>query len=495
MSGKVILVGAGPGDPGLLTNKGADALAQAQVVVYDRLVSPEILRQIPPTAKRINVGKNAGHHPVPQQEINQILLEEAQKGQLVVRLKGGDPFLFGRGGEELELLVAHHIPFEVVPGVTSALSVPAYAGIPVTHRDCASSLHIITGHAKAGAPLNIDFEALVRAGGTLVFLMGVSALPQICQGLLNGGMEPDCPAAVVEQGTILSQRKLIATVSTLTEEAKQAHISSPAILIFGQVCRYAEEFDWFDRLPLRGKTVIVTRPAQRMGSLADGLRRLGAQVVEYPCIETVPRTPCPELDQAIETLSNYRWLVFTSPVGPECFFQRLFALGKDVRALGNLKLAAVGPKTAQALARYHVNADLVPAVYDTEHLALALAEQGSGPVLLCRASQGSPVLPQVLREKGIPFADIPCYDTLYQGNENTSEVLALLNCPIPVTFTSGSTVDGFVRSLPEGTDLSQVVGFCIGAQTARRAAEYGITTCVAQEATIDSLIQRILEKA
>jgi uroporphyrinogen III methyltransferase/synthase len=495
MNGSVILVGAGPGDPGLLTQKGAQALGQAEVVVYDRLVSPQILGLIPKSAKRINVGKNAGHHPVPQHEINQILLEEAQRGQRVVRLKGGDPFLFGRGGEELELLAAHNIPFEVVPGVTSALSVPAYAGIPVTHRDCASSLHIITGHAKTGAPLNINFDALVRAGGTLVFLMGVSALPAICQGLKAAGMKPDTPAAVVEQGTTPNQRKLVATLDTLSQNAQEAGISSPAILIFGQVVAYSEEFDWFDHLPLMGKKIIVTRPADRIGTVSARLRKLGADVIEYPCIRTVPRDPNPELDQAICALTQYRWLVFTSPAGPDAFFQRLFALGKDLRALGHLKLAAVGPKTAEMLKKYHLSADLIPSVYDTEHLAQALAEIGEGPILLCRSSIGNEILPAILAEKKIPFRDIPCYDTVYQGSDQVDTVLAQLGHPIPVTFTSASTVTGFVQSLPEGTDLSQVVGFCIGEQTAQRAKSYGIQVKIAAEATMDALIDLILEKA
>ncbi len=495
MSGKVILVGAGPGDPGLLTARGMEALNKAEVVVYDRLVSPEILRRIPKSARLINVGKHAGHHPVPQDEINRILLEESQKGFCVVRLKGGDPFLFGRGGEELELLAEHQIPFEVVPGITSALAVPAYAGIPVTHRSCCSSLHIVTGHVKAGADLNIDFDALVHTGGTLVFLMGVTALPGICRGLLAAGMDPDTPAAVVERGTTLRQRKVVATLAALPGRADAENIQSPAVLIFGQVCRYSDGFDWFDRLPLKGRQIIVTRPADRMGTMARRLRELGASVVEYPCIQTVPRKPNPELDDAIEKLFGYRWLVFTSPAGPGCFFDRLFALGKDLRAVGHLKFAAVGPKTAEMLRKYHLNADLIPEIYDTEHLALALAEQAEGPVFLCRSSIGNAILPKTLAEKGISFVDLPCYDTVYQASGNREEVLSLLTEPIPVTFTSASTVTGFVRSLPEHTDLSQVVGFCIGRQTAQKAAEYGISVEVALEATMDSLVALILEKA
>ena len=321
MEGKVILVGAGPGDPGLLTEKGKKAIAQAEVVVYDRLVSPAILSLMPESAEQIDVGKEASHHKVPQHQINQILLEKAQAGKRVVRLKGGDPFLFGRGGEELERLSEAGIPFEVVPGVTSALSVPAYAGIPVTHRDFCSSLHIITGHAKAGAKLTIDFEALKRTGGTLVFLMGVTALPAICQGLLDAGMEAEMPAAVIERGTTPRQRKLVSTLGALPQAAAEAKIESPAIIVVGKVCTLSEKFDWFDALPLKGREIVVTRPRERMGALSEKLRALGAAVTEYPCIETVERAENPALDQAMDHLAEYRYLVFTSPAGPEIFLK------------------------------------------------------------------------------------------------------------------------------------------------------------------------------
>ena len=289
MYGKVTLVGAGPGDPGLLTVKGREALLAAQVVVYDRLVSPAILALMPEEAEQINVGKEASRHPVPQDQINRILLEKALEGKNVVRLKGGDPFLFGRGGEELELLREHGVPFEEVPGITSAIAVPAYGGIPVTHRDFTSSLHIVTGHARAGKALDIDFEALVRTKGTLVFLMGVSSLPDICEGLLKAGMDPDTPAAIVERGTTPAQRRLDATVATLAQTAAEGKVESPAISIVGQVCALARDFDWFDALPLKGKRIVVTRPKERAGTLAHRLRKLGADVFEYPCIRTHPR--------------------------------------------------------------------------------------------------------------------------------------------------------------------------------------------------------------
>ena len=488
--GSVILVGAGPGDPGLLTQKGRQAIENAQVVVYDRLVSPAILSLIPRDAEKINVGKESSNHLVPQEEINRILLRKAQEDKRVVRLKGGDPFLFGRGGEELELLEAAGIPFQVVPGVTSALSVPAYAGIPVTHRDFCSSVHIITGHARAGAELHIDFEALRRTGGTLVFLMSVSSLPRICRGLLDAGMAPDMPAAVVERGTLPRQRKLVSTLEKLPSEAEKAGVKSPAIIVVGKVCALSSRFDWFDGLPMKGKTVVVTRPEDRSGTLTQRLRELGAEVVDYPCIRTVAREENPELEEAMENLSRYRCLVFTSPAGPEIFFRRLRAAGRDARALSGLTLAAIGPKTAKAMERFGVTADLVPETYDSDHLAKAL-EAVEGPVLLCRASRGSTALPEMLERKGIPFADVPVYDTVYAAPA-PQKVDALLGETLLVTFTSASTVRGFVESLP-GRDLKNVIGCCIGKQTEAEAKKYGLTTVVSQEATMESLMETIKE--
>lgn len=488
--GSVILVGAGPGDPGLLTQKGRQAIENAQVVVYDRLVSPAILSLIPKDAEKINVGKESSNHLVPQEEINRILLRKAQEDKRVVRLKGGDPFLFGRGGEELELLEAAGIPFQVVPGVTSALSVPAYAGIPVTHRDFCSSVHIITGHARAGAELSIDFDALKRTGGTLVFLMGVTSLPKICKGLLDAGMAPDMPAAVIEKGTCPGQRKLISTLEKLSSEAEKAGVKSPAIIVVGKVCSLSNRFDWFDCLLLKGKTVVVTRPEDRSGTLTQRLRELGAEVVDYPCIRTVAREENPELEEAIGNLSRYRCLVFTSPAGPEIFFRRLRAAGRDARALSGLTLAAIGPKTAKALEKHGVTADLMPETYDSDHLAKTL-EAVEGPVLLCRASRGSTALPEMLESKGIPFADVPIYDTVYTSPD-PQKVDALLGEKLLVTFTSASTVRGFVESLP-GRDLKNVIGCCIGRQTEAEAKKYGLTTVVSQEATMESLMETIKE--
>lgn len=492
--GEVILVGAGPGDPGLLTIKGRDAIESADVVVYDRLVSPEILDLIPADAERIDVGKESSHHKVPQDQINRILLEKALEGKRVVRLKGGDPFLFGRGGEELELLAEHSVAFQEIPGITSAIAVPAYAGIPVTHRDCCSSLHIITGHQRAGKPLSINFDALVQTGGTLVFLMGVSALANICEGLLSAGMAPDMPAAVIENGTTPAQRPILATLSTLPETAQQQQVKSPAIIIIGKVCAYSEQFDWFDHLPLKGRQVIVTRPKDRAGTLSEKLRTLGAKVTEFPCIETRACNPCPEMEEAIQHIGRYAWLVFTSPAGVNSLMELLDRTGRDVRALGSIKLAAVGPATDRELRKHGLRADLIPEVYDGAHLGQALCEaKPAGKVLILRAQRGTKALTDALDEGNVAYDDIRCYETRYTA-PNAEEVRGLLVPGTVVTFTSASTVTGFVSALGEGTDFSPITAACIGKQTEAEAKKYNLHTITAEKATLDALIERITEE-
>lgn len=491
--GQVILVGAGPGDPDLLTIKGRKAIESADVVVYDRLVGQAIFDLIPPTAERINVGKESSHHTVPQDQINQILLSKALEGKCVVRLKGGDPFLFGRGGEELELLAEHGVFFQEIPGITSAIAVPAYAGIPVTHRDCCSSLHIITGHQRAGKPLNINFSALVQTKGTLVFLMGVSALEEICRGLLDVGMEPDMPAAVIEKGTTPSQRPVLATLSTLPETARAQQVKSPAIIIVGKVCAYSQQFDWFDHLPLKGRKVIVTRPRERAGTLSQRLRELGADVAEFPCIETHPLVPCPEMEQAVDRIGQYEWLVFTSAAGVSALMDLLERTNRDVRALGPVKLAAIGPGTDRELRKHGLRVDLIPEVYDGAHLGQALCDaKPAGKVLILRAQWGTRALTDALDGGTIAYDDIRCYETRYTA-PNCEEVRKLLVPGTIVTFTSASTVTGFVSALGEDTDCSAITAACIGKQTEAQARSCHLHTITAEQATMDALIQRIVE--
>lgn len=494
--GKVWLVGAGPSDAGLLTLKAKSLLEDADVVMYDSLVGDGILALIPPGVKLINVGKRAGQAHMPQEEINRVLLEEAQQGNNVVRLKGGDPFLFGRGGEELELLVAHGIPFEVVPGVTSAVAVPAYAGIPVTHRDFCSSVHIITGHKKDSDKLDIDFEALVRLKGTLVFLMGVGALSYICDSLIGAGMNPAMPAAVLEKGTTADQRRVVAALGTLPEEAKRQSIETPAIIIVGEVCSLADKFHWAEDRPLGGARVIVTRPLELASKLSKKLRALGAEVLELPAIKTAPIDENTALDEALIKLPEYQWVVFTSQAGVEIFFKRLIRNKIDIRALSGIKFAAIGAATDNAVSERGIKVDCVPDKYDAATLGKALvsAVRPGEKLLIPRAKIGSPDLTKALQIGGLAYDDIPVYDTLYEtGNTalQLSDILAKNRAPY-VAFTSASTVRGFA-AMAGTADCSHIKAVCIGEQTALEAEKYGMKTYISDEISIDSVAARIVQ--
>ena len=371
--GKVWLVGAGPGDTGLITVKGEQVLKEAQVVVYDHLVNPDLLARYGDGKRFINVGKQAGRHFIPQQEIQEILVREARAGNKVVRLKGGDPFLFGRGGEEASYLAQRGVPFEVVPGVTSAFAAPSYAGIPVTDRRAAASVHVVTGHRQQNGALDIDFGALVQAGGTLVFLMAVATLGEICAGLLAAGMPADTPAAVVERGTTARQRTVCGAVAGIARKARQTIIQSPAVLVVGAVAGLDPELAWYDRLPLRGKTILVTRPRDRAAGLAEKLARLGAEVLCFPCVETYAAAD-EDLASAVRRIGSCDWLALTSPFGARCLARGVRAAGLDARALAGVRVAAIGPATAAALEReLAVRADYVPEVYDSAHLGAGLA--------------------------------------------------------------------------------------------------------------------------
>ena len=488
MPGKVILVGAGPGDPGLMTLKGRAALEEADVVVYDRLVSPAVLEMIPAGARRIDVGKEASRHPVPQERINAILLEEARAGHTVVRLKGGDPFLFGRGGEEAEALEG--VAFEEVPGVTSAIAAAAYAGIPVTHRDYSSSLHILTGHARSDGTLSLDYKALVRLGGTLVFLMGVGALPEIVRGLLGAGMDGAMPAAVVENGTLPIQRCCRAPLAELPERAAEMALHSPAIILVGRVCA----LELGRRLPLHWKRVLVTRPEGRARALSERFRALGAEVVERPCIRTEPISPCPAMEAALRSIKDYEWLAFTSAAGVEAFW-RCLREGRDARALGGVKLAVNGPAAMDALLAHGLNPDLIPDVHNAAHLGDWLAQAATGRILILRAEEGSPALTDALSAAGKEYDDIPVYRTRCDQSPS-AELRAELEAGRfdYVTFTSASTVRGFAAAVGDGADFSRTLGLCIGEQTAGEAKKYGIPVRVAERMEAAALVELAVRK-
>lgn len=490
MTGKVWLIGAGPSDPGLFTLKGKKVLSEAQVVVYDALVGQGVLNMIPEGAQLIDVGKRASRHTMPQEEINRVLVDKAKEGKRVVRLKGGDPFLFGRGGEELELLTQEQIPFEVIPGVTSALAVPAYNGIPVTHRDFCSSLHIITGHKKQGECYDIDFEALVRTEGTLVFLMGVTALRDICDGLIANGMDPDMPAAILQKGTTADQKRVVATVATLKDESDRQGVETPAIIVVGKVCALADKFAWYEHLPLAGKKILVTRPRELISSMAAKLREKGAEVLELPAIRTIPIRPNPALEACFEKLGRYHWVVFTSPTGVNIFFDALKQAGRDIRALAGAKLAAIGSGTGKALEARGLFADLIPDIYDGEALGRALAQvcRPGERILIPRAAIGNRELTEELSKvEHLEVEDIATYDTCYESQELIDERMEFEQGRIDyAVFTSASTVKGFARAV-EGLDYSKVKAVCIGKQTKAAADALGMETYMARQATMDSV--------
>lgn len=491
-SGSVILVGAGPGDAGLMTLRGKQALETAEVVLYDRLVSGEILSLIPDTAVKVDVGKESGRHSIPQHKINELLLRYAREGKRVVRLKGGDPYLFGRGAEELEMLVAENIPFEAVPGVTSAVAVPAYAGIPVSHREFSSSVHIITAHRKNGAAPPFDYKSLAALSGTLIFLMGLGSIEEVSAGLIEAGMAGGTPAALIENGTRPNQRRLVSTVAEVAARSKKERFCPPSVLIIGEVCALADKLDWFSRLPLKGVNVVVTRPKTE-GGLSCGLRALGANVTDFPCIRT---EPLPLTDTFFDSLAAYGWIVFTSPVGAGIFFEALKARDIDIRSLYRVRFAAIGAKTAAVISGRGICVDYVPQAYNGQALAqgLPLSEGAGTSALLFRAEDGAPELASSLRSRGFSPDDIAAYQTI-SDSSCSAEVREMLTGGAVdfVTFTSASTVQGFTGSIP-GLDCSGLTAVCIGAETAAAARKHGFRVLISERAVIEDMIERIKEE-
>ena len=426
-----------------------------------------------------------------------MLLDEAVKGNRVVRLKGGDPFLFGRGGEELELLTENGIPYEIVPGVTSALAVPAYNGIPVTHRDYCSSVHIITGHRRKDTGYDIDFDALVRTGGTLVFLMGIAALHDICRGLLDAGMDRDMPAAVLERGTTSAQRRISASLSTLEAECAGREVMTPAIIVVGRVCALADSFFWAEKRPLGGVKVLLTRPKELSSGFAAMLREKGAEVLELPAIRTEPMPDPGPVRRAIQRLvgGGYDWVVFTSPSGVRVFFRELLEI-RDLRAFCCVKIAAIGQGTAKALLELGLKADFIPTVADGETLGTELYRRCSpdARILIPRAALGSPELIHELERDGRRIDDVPLYQTVYTSSRviDPKELLDDERCF--AVFTSASTVKGFAGSMP-GADMRRIKAVCIGRQTAAAAKALGMRIWIAPKATLEALARELEEAA
>ncbi len=500
MIGKVYLVGAGPGDPGLITVKGRECIEKADVIVYDYLASPTLLRYSNSTAETIYVGKQGGDHTLSQDGINALLVEKAKTGATVARLKGGDPFIFGRGGEEAEVLIEAGIPFEIVPGVTSAIAAPAYAGIPLTHRKFTSTVAFITGHEDPTKDsTSIDWSALAKGIGTLVFLMGVKNLPNIVGRLVENGRSPDTPVALVRWGTTTKQKTVAGTLSNIAQRVEEAKLKAPAIIVVGDVVKLRDEMKWFENRPLLGRKIVVTRAREQASNLVEQLESLGAEVMECPTIKIVDPESYAPLDEALSKLASYQWVVFTSVNGVKYFFGRLFAKGLDARALGGAKIAAIGPVTAQTLMQYGLKTDILPKNYRAESVVEAFSNENvSGKrVLLPRAEEARPVIPVELEKMGATVDEISVYRTVQDRGNADALVRDLKDGAIDmVTFTSSSTVKNFKALIPEEnfSDLTKGVDIaCIGPITADTAVELGFEVRVtADEYTIPGLCDVIV---
>ncbi|MGE0083802.1 MAG: uroporphyrinogen-III C-methyltransferase [Desulfococcaceae bacterium] len=497
---KVYLVGAGPGDPGLITVKGRACIENADVIIYDYLAAPALLKYAREDAEIIYVGKKGGDHTLPQHGINSLLVEKAKDGRIVTRLKGGDPFVFGRGGEEAEVLIDAGIPFEIVPGVTSAIAAPAYAGIPLTHREYTATVAFVTGHEDpAKSESNIDWAALAKIG-TLVFFMGVKNLPHIVTQLTGNGMSGETPVALVRWGTTPKQVSLAGTLNNIAEKAAAAGMKAPAIIIVGHVVSLREKMHWFEDRPLLGKRIVVTRARQQASDLVSRLTEMGADCLECPTIEVVPPEDWRPLDKAIAELSAYDWIVFTSVNGVKFFFERLFALGKDVRALHHMHTAAIGPVTAEKLLNFGLRSDIVPESYRAESVVDAFRKENvSGKkILLPRAAEARPILPVELRKMGAVVDEITTYRTEQARDKADVLIKELQSGTVDmVTFTSSSTVKNFKSLLPADADLKDlmkgVIVASIGPITSDTARELGFDVQITAESfTIPGLCEAIL---
>ena len=496
--GIVYLVGAGPGDYKLISVKAKEYIETADVIVYDRLADSRLLAWAREDAEMIYVGKASSQHTMKQEDINQLLVDKCAAGKTVVRLKGGDPFVFGRGGEEALALVARQLPFEVVPGITSAISVPAYAGIPVTHRAVATSFAVVTGHED---PLkgesNMRWDKLSTGVDTLVFLMGVENLPHITAQLIANGRPADTPAAVIRWGTKPEQEVLVTTVGAAAEAVAKAGLKPPAIFIVGEVVNLREQLAWFDTKPLFGQTVLVTRAREQASVLTELLEERGARCIEAPAIKMINPESFAPLDDAIASLGGYDWIIFTSTNGVDSFFRRLHHAGRDSRALAKAKVAAIGAQTAGQLEKFGIRADIIPLEFRAEGIVKALNGQiASGmKVLIPRAAVARDVLPVKLTELGATVTVAPAYRTV-AGETDGKRIagkLAMGEISL-VTFTSSSTVTNLLELLGEGGAelICKAKVACIGPITAATCVEHGIRPdVIADEYTISGMVEAI----
>lgn len=493
MAGKVFLVGAGPGEPGLLTVRGRQLLQEADTVVYDRLVSPALLKECRPGAELIFAGKGPSYEAMPQEEINRLLVEKASSGKRVVRLKGGDPFVFGRGGEEAGALVAAGLPYEVVPGVTSAVAAPDYAGIPLTYRGVASSFAVVSGRAGARPGSRLDWQALTAGVDTLVVLMGVAQLEDVSRRLLEGGCPADTPAAVISAATWPEQQVVVGTLGDIAPRAAAQGVRNPAVVVVGQVVALRERLAWFERRPLSGRRVLVTRSPGQATALSRLIEDLGGVAVGIPLIQIVPPADWTDVDEALARLGTYQWVVFTSPNGVEFFFNRLRERGGDARALAGARVACVGEATAASLATAGIRADLIPADFRAEALLPLLAADArpGERVLLPRGDLAGEDLPRGLAAAGLVVEELAIYRNLPSA-EGAGELRQRLEAGSldAVTFASSSSVDNLCAALgPDTPDLlKDVVVACIGPVTAATARQRGLPVqVVAAKSTVPGL--------
>lgn len=493
--GKCFLVGAGPGDLGLVTLRAKECIGRADVIVYDYLCNPEMLRWAPENAERIFAGKKSGEHTLSQEQINALLVEKTREGKSVVRLKGGDPFLFGRGGEEAEALAAAKVPFTIVPGVSSAIAGPAYAGIPVTHRERNSHVTFFTGHEDPEKSQSaIDFDALAKLGGTQVMLMGVERIGPIAREMMAKGMPKDLPVALIRWATTTRQETLVGTLETIAQKVIAAGFAAPAVAVFGEVVNLREKLNWFEDQPLSGKRIVVTRTRIQAGALSEQLRGLGADVIELPTIRIEPPSDLRAFAELVQDAHAYDWIVFTSPNGVNAFFDLFYKLYDDAREIGGARIAAIGPATAQRIRDFHLHVDLQPDEFVAEALAGEFRREGGVEnlrVLIARAEKARDLLPKELSALGAIVDEGFAYRTVPETRDDSGARRRLLEEGADlITFTSSSTVENFLAlGLPWP---AKMLVASIGPITSKTAREQGLEVAIeAKRHDIPGLVEAI----
>ncbi|HEY7535186.1 MAG TPA: uroporphyrinogen-III C-methyltransferase [Thermodesulfobacteriota bacterium] len=497
-NGIVYLIGAGPGDPGLFTIKGQEYLAKANIIIYDYLVNPSILNYAQPEAEIIYAGKQTGSKEMSQEEINLLLVDKAKSGKIVARLKGGDPFIFGRGGEEAEILFDHAIPFEIVPGITSASAVPAYAGIPLTHRDFNSSFAVVTGHEDPSKnESNLPWAALANIG-TVVLLMGVGKIEESMKQLIESGKSPNTPAALITWGTLPKQRTVTGTIGNLGKLAKEKDIRPPAIIVVGEVVNLRNKLNWFESKPLFGKKILVTRARKQASYFVKLLEEQGAETIEIPMIEIAPPRSYKQVDRAIDNLSRYNWIIFTSVNGVEFFFNKFKEARKNIIEFKGINIATIGEKTAKAIENYGLTADIIPKDFKAEGLIESFRKINikAKKILIPRAKDARETLPAELRKMGAKVDVIIVYETKKPNTDEIRQIKKMLNQGAidVITFTSSSTVKNFFSTVgKEKKLLSKSIFACIGPITAKTLSELGIEPqIICKKYTIEELAREII---